>query len=271
MNKSIVLVALSSLLISAPSWAHRAWIKPDTTVVSKENSWVAFDAAISNDIFGFDHHAMSLGLLVATAPNGEHIPLQNKYTGKYRSVFDLQLNQKGTYKVASEADTLRASWTDSDGKKHYWPGRGQTVTPADFEQQVPKSADNLVVSNVYRRIETFVTAGAPSREVLQPSGHGIELIPHTHPNDLYAGETAEFSVHLNGQAVAGANIEVIPAGMRYREQQNEIKTTTSEDGLFSINWPHAGQYFMEINYSDNQGEAPASQRRASYSAVFEVL
>lgn len=271
MNKSIVFVALSSLLISAPSWAHRAWIKPDTTVVSKEDSWVAFDAAISNDIFGFDHHAMRLDMLSAYAPNGEQIPLQNTHTGKYRSVFDLQLNQQGTYKVAFASESLRASWVNSEGEKQYWPGRGQVASLSDFSEQVPKDADDLMVSHVYRRMETFVTAGAPSREVLQPSGQGVELITHTHPNDLYAGETAELSVHLNGEPIEGATIEVIPAGMRYRDQQNEIKTTTSSDGSFSINWPHAGQYFMEINYSDDQGVAPASQRRAGYSAVFEVL
>ena len=34
-------VALS--LIATPAMAHRAWIKPSTTVVSGENEWITFD------------------------------------------------------------------------------------------------------------------------------------------------------------------------------------------------------------------------------------
>src|SRR5690554_1403322 len=49
MKKLTLLLAASSLLISAPSWAHRAWIKPDATVLSQSNSWVAFDAAIRSE------------------------------------------------------------------------------------------------------------------------------------------------------------------------------------------------------------------------------
>jgi len=271
MKKSVVLLTTTSMLLSAPTWAHRTWIKPDTTVVSKEDSWVAFDAAISNEIFGFDHHAMRLDRVKAIAPNGEQIPLQHTHTGKYRSVFDLQLSQQGTYKVAFNSESLRASWTNPEGEKKYWPGRGEIGSLSEFEKQVPKDAANLIVSNVYNRVETFVTAGAPTNTVLEETGKGVELVPITHPNDLYAGEQAQFKIHLNGQPAIGAEVEVIPAGMRYRDQQNEITTRSDSEGVISITWPHAGQYFMEVRYSDMQGEYPAEKRQAGYSAVFEVL
>ncbi len=42
----------------------------------------------------------------------------------------------------------------------------------------PNSAENLEVRQFSRRVETFVTAGAPTREVLKPSGKGLELFGH---------------------------------------------------------------------------------------------
>ena len=53
-----------------------------------------------------------------------------------------------------------------------------------------------------RRVETFVTNGAPSE--LKASGRGLELTPVTHPNDLYAGEAITFKLTDNGKPAAKA-------------------------------------------------------------------
>lgn len=271
MKNVTLLIAATSLLMSTPSWAHRAWIKPDATVLSQSNSWVAFDAAISNDIFGFDHHAMSLSSVSATAPDGKTIELHNTFTGKYRSGFDLHLTQDGTYKIYTASQSLQARWENDKGENQFWPGRGVIGTAEAFEREVPKQAKNLIITQSSRRIETFVTAGEPTETVLIPTGKGFELVAETHPNDLYHGETAHFKFLIDGEPAAGAEIEIIPAGARYRDQQNEIEVKTAADGSFSVTWPTAGQYFMEASYSDQKAPAPAQVRRGGYSAVFEVL
>lgn len=271
MRNVTLLIAATSLLMSTPSWAHRAWIKPDATVLSQSNSWVAFDAAISNDIFGFDHHAMSLSSVSATAPDGKKIELHNTFTGKYRSGFDLHLTQDGTYKIYTANQSLQARWENDKGENQFWPGRGVIGTAEAFEREVPKHAKDLIITQSSRRIETFVTAGEPTETVLVPTGKGFELVAETHPNDLYHGETAHFKFLIDGEPAAGAEIEIIPAGARYRDQQNEMEVKTAADGSFSVTWPTAGQYFMEASYSDNNAIAPAQQRRGAYSAVFEVL
>lgn len=271
MKKITLIIAATSLLMSASSLAHRAWIKPDATVHSQSNSWVAFDAAISNDIFGFDHNAMRLNSVLALGPDGKEIELQNTFSGKYRSVFDLHLTKEGTYKIFSASQTLQARWVDEKGENKFWPGRGVVATAETFEREVPKDAKNLTITQHSRRIETFVTAGAPTKTVLNRTNKGFELQAETHPNDLYHGETAQFKLFIDGKPAAGASIEIIPAGMRYRQQQNEMIITADANGNFSVTWPIAGQYFMEASYSDNNATAPAQVRRGSYSAVFEVL
>ncbi len=272
MKKSFTALALVASLgsLALPAQAHRAWVLPAATVLSSDDAWVTFDAAISNDIFHPDHHAMNLGGLKVTGPEGKSVKIQNAHSGKYRSTFDLNLASPGTYKVYSYNGGLSASWTE-DGKRKRWPGRGQEVKPGDFEKQVPQDADDLKVYQRSRRMETFVTAGKPSTDNLQATQQGLELIPETHPNDLYAGEIAKFRFLIDGEPAEGVEISVIPGGMRYRDSQEEMTLKTDNKGKVEIKWPRAGMYFLEAGYKDKNGKAPATERRGSYIATFEVL
>lgn len=276
MNKILVATALTAICVGAAcvstaAQAHRAWIKPDATVLSEANAWVTFDAGISNEIFARDYVPFRLNNVVAIAPSGEPIPLENPFTGKTRSVFDVQLKQSGTYKIVSAQANLQARWLDEKGERKFWPGRGVVPNPGDFERAVPKQARELVITDYSRRVETFVTNGAPTDRVFEPQNKGIELLPITHPNDLYAGESARFTLLIDGEPAAQAEVVVIPEGMRYRNQQQALKTQTDKHGVFTVTWPDAGQYFVEIDYQDDRAKAPATQRKGSYSAVFEVL
>ena len=46
--------------------AHRQWMLPSATSLSGTESWVTVDAAISNDLFYFEHHPLQLDNLVVT-------------------------------------------------------------------------------------------------------------------------------------------------------------------------------------------------------------
>ncbi|WP_226664763.1 DUF4198 domain-containing protein [Microbulbifer aggregans] len=274
MKKNFTGVLIAALMaggVAMQAEAHRAWILPSSTVLSGENPYVTFDAAVSNTIFFPDHVAMGVDAVTATAPNGETVALENASKGKYRSTFDVQLKEEGTYKIGIVSSGLRAFWKDPDGKRKMWPGRGQQANDAEFETAVPKDAKDLRVTQSSRRIETFVTAGAPTNDVLKPKGVGLELVPVTHPNDLYAGEAANFKLLIDGEPAQGAEVVLIPGGSRYRDSQDEIKAKADAKGLFNVTWPAAGQYFMEAEYEDEKAKAPATVRRGSYSATFEVL
>ncbi len=263
--------ALLAVLLIPAAHAHRAWIVPAATVLSGDDPWVTFDAAISNDIFHADHAAMRLESVKAIGPDGKEVPLQNAATGKYRSVFDLNLQQKGTYKVTSYGGGLRARWETEDGQRRGWPARGVQATAESFAKEVPKKAKNLEVSYGSRRMETFVTAGSPNTTVFKPTNEGLELVPVTHPNDLFSGETAEFKFLIDGKPAVGAKVEIIPAGMRYRNQQDNISLQADKKGSISVTWPQAGLYWMSVSYEDNKAEKPATKRSGSYVATFEVL
>jgi len=264
--------------------AHRAWMLPSATVLSGEDPWITVDAAVSNDLFYFEHFPMRIenvgdvseqpagqrarqaAKLQVTAPDGSEVKPQNGAIGRYRSTFDLHLTEKGTYKLAIANNGLFASYK-KDGEMQRWMGSAE-----DFAKQVPADAEELKVTQRSSRMEVFVTSGNPDDAVLQTTGAGLELAPITHPNDLFAGEAAEFKMLLDGKPAAGAKVHVIPGGNRYRDELGEIKTTSDAEGKISITWPEAGMYWLEAEISSAEGvSAPATERRASYSATLEVL
>lgn len=268
--KSLCVLALGASLV-LPAQAHRGWIVPSATVLSSDDAWVTFDAAISNTLFHPDHFPMRADGLTVTAPNGDTVEVENLHSGKYRTVFDLNLTQPGTYKIGTASGGLSARWENEQGERQMWPGRGQTANDAEFDQNVPQDAKNLQVSYSWRRMETFVTSGEPTDAVLKPSNQGLELVPVTHPNDLFAGEEAEFQLLIDGEPAVGAKVTVIAGNMRYRNSQNEMETEADSEGVFRITWPEAGMYWLSASYSDDKAKPPATLRTGSYVATFEVL
>lgn len=267
----MLLSAVAAAMVSTSAHAHRAWLEPSATVLSGEEAVITVDAAISNTLFHPDHVAMSVDGIEVTGPNGEPVDIMNAAKGRYRSVFDVELAQQGTYKIASASGGLRAFWRDEEGNRQMWPGRGQQADESEFADAVPADADDLRVSRGWRRIETFVTVGMPTEEALQPTNQGLELVPVTHPNDLYATETATFTLLIDGEPATGAEVEVVPGGMRYRNSQEAMTMTANAQGEIEITWPQAGMYFLEASYRDDKAAEPATVRTGSYSGTFEVL
>lgn len=266
MKRTLTLSLALAALLPLSAFAHKAWLQPSQTVIAGTNPWITVDAAVSNDLFYFNHVPLRLDNLVITAPDGSKAEPQNSATGKYRSVFDVELKQQGTYRIATVNSGLSGSW-EVDGKPKRWRG-----TAATFATEVPKDAKNLQVSQSVGRVETFVTNGSPNDTALKETGEGIELVPVTHPNDLFAGEKATFKLHIDGEPAAGLEIEITRGGTRYRNAQEEIKVKTDASGEFSVTWPEAGMYWLETGTEDTKTSLPqAKKRRLSYVATLEVL
>ncbi|MGH8026691.1 MAG: DUF4198 domain-containing protein, partial [Pseudoxanthomonas sp.] len=220
MKRTALALVLSLAVMPFTAMAHKAWLQPSETVLAGADPWVTVDAAVSNDLFYFNHVPLPLERLAITGPDGGKVDAQNGATGKYRSVFDVQLKQQGTYRIAMVNGGLSASW-DDNGKPKRWRG-----TVAAFANEVPKDAKNLKVMQSAGRVETFVTNGSPNDTALKPTGEGMELVPVTHPNDLFAGEQAKFKLQIDGKPASGLEIEIVRGGTRYRNAQNEIKVKT---------------------------------------------
>lgn len=257
-----------ALALSMPlaAQAHKMWLVPSATNVSGADPWVTVDAAVSNDLFYPDHMPVALDRVSITAPDGNAVQAEHGVTGQYRSVFDVHLTQPGTYKVAVVNAGLFANY-EINGEKKRWRGDATELTKA-----LPAGAKNVDVSESINRVETFVTNGKPSDAALKPIGKGLELVPVTRFTDLAAGEPATFQLLLDGKPAAGLKVVAIAGETRYRNAQEEQDVTTGKDGKFSLNWPHAGMYWINASTQDDKASTkPAKQRRLSYSATLEVL
>lgn len=268
--KSLISRASLAVLIAAcvavPASAHRSWMLPSATVLSGQDPWITVDAAVSNDLFYFEHNALRLDGLTVIMPDGSAGTAENQSTGKYRSTFDVHLTQPGTYKVAVASAGLFANW-EENGQRKRWRGTAETIA-----KEVPANADKLQVTENARRLEFFATAGKPTDSVLKPTGKGLELLPVTHPNDLVAGEPATFKLLLDGKPAANVSVAVIPGGIRYRNELGEMKLTTQADGAFTVTWPTPGPYWLSAQAEDTKTSVPqATKRSASYTATFEVM
>jgi hypothetical protein len=267
MSKSLPAFALAlALALPGVASAHKAFLVPSTTVLSDgDEAWITVDAAVSNDLFNFNHVPLRLDGLGVTAPDGSTLAPGNVAGGKYRSTFDLHLTQPGTYRIAVVNDGLMASYEDAAGKKQRVRGRAGAL-------DIPAGAKNVEVTETQNRIETFATLGKPDQAALKAAGVGLELMPVTHPNDLVDGEQASFRFLMDGKPAANLEVQVLAGGTRYRDRQDEIRATTDADGVFSLTFPAPGLYWLNASVS---GATPAARdakaRRARYTATVEVL
>ncbi len=298
MKRPLVLAAALLALLPASAFAHKQWLLPSSTVVAGQDVWVTLDAAVSNDLYYPDFVPVRLDNLVVTAPDGSQTQPQNASTLKSRSVFDLHLTQQGTYRIANVTSGLSARWgeraagrgagggegkppegkaAEAKGGEEQGQGRGgqnggflRNVSVEELATKIPKDARNVEVSENVARVETFVTNGTPT--AIRPTGKGLELVPVTHPNDLFAGEPARFKLTVDGQPQAGLEVHIVRGATRYRNAQDEIKATTDAEGVVTVTWPEAGMYWLQAGTQDGKTSVEqAKSRRLSYIATLEVL
>ncbi|MGB2129961.1 MAG: DUF4198 domain-containing protein [Marinobacterium sp.] len=244
--------------------AHRAWMLPSATVLSGENTWVAVDGAVSNSLFYFEHFPLNLERLEVLSPSGAEVKAQNQAEGRYRSMFDVELTEEGTYTLQMYRQGAFARYK-LDGEPKRWSG------PVDQVNEIPAQATDVRVSEIDSRMQVFVTKGAPSDATFKPTGQGIELVPVTHPNDLVTGEVVSFKFLLDGQPAQNLPLVLIRDGIRYRDQVGEIELTTDAAGAVEVTFDEPGMYWLEAELEQPSQNIEGAKRRLSYSATLEVL
>lgn len=272
----LVAGAIAALACSGTAQAHRQWMLPSSTVLSGTDSWVTVDAAVSNDLFYFEHFPMSTDDIAVIRPDGSAGQIENAAKGRYRSTFDVHLTQPGTWRIARDTTGVMGSYM-LNGKRERLP-RG--TTKATLAKAIPAGATDVQTTESLGRNEIFVTLGAPTTTVFKTTGAGLEMMPVTHPNDLVSGEAATFQFLLDGKPASGLKVTVIPGGIRYRDALGQMDLTTGADGKLSVTWPEPGMYWLNASVGgggeggpgEGQGaNAATPQRRASYTTTLEVL
>jgi len=272
------LLAGLALAVAAPAAAERNWILPVATIFSGAEGWASFDAGNSGDVFFADHRPLGLDQFKVWAPDGSPGKLQNGTTLRRRTVFDVQLDKPGTWRIGTQMTNVFGSFKVNGEEKRIGrggppPGAGggapqRPLTVAD----IPADATDVKLTQMSGRNDVFVTLGEPTRTVFAPTGKGLEFDPITHPDELILGEPARFRFLVDGQPAAGIAVTIVPGGTRYRNAENALELTTGKDGAVTVKWPGAGLYWLGAALTDTKPTEPrATERRMSYSATIEVL
>lgn len=249
---------------ASAAMAHNLWIKPSSTVLSKSD-WVTVDAAVSNDMFFFNHRPLMVDNIAITAPDGSAVAAQNMHKGALRSVFDIKPEQPGTYQLALASHNIMGGYKDAAGQPKRLRG-----TPQEIFAQIPADAQEVRVMESFNRIETFVTVGKPS--AIRPSGKGLELVPVTHPNDLVAGEEVVLAFQVDGQPAADVEVVLVRDGKRYRDSLEEQTFKTDSKGQIKLTFAQPGMYWLDADAKDGKtSDARIKERRLAYTATLEVL
>lgn len=281
-RKPLIALAAIAAIAAPAAVAHRMWLLPSSTTVSGTDNWITVDAAVSNDLFFFDHQPLRV-VPTVTQPDGTAGAVENHAVGKFRATFDVHLTQQGTYKIAVVNEGVIGRYT-LNGETKMLP-RG--TTPATLASAIPAGATDVVTSESLTRNEIFVTQGEPTSTVFKTTGKGLELVPVTHPNDLVAGEAATFQFLLDGKPAAGMFVTAIPGGNRYRDSLGQMDLKTDAQGKVSIQWPTPGMYWLNVTPNapreegaqgpGGPGQGPRAMpagpmpRRVSYTTTLEVL
>jgi len=270
----LALLSLAALLPSA-AHAHRTWLLPSATVVSGKEPQVSVDAAVSEDLFEYDTNSLALDGLSIVAPDGSKLSAENLGTTRRRSSFDVKLTQPGTYRIVNFNETASASYKIG-GETKRWRGSLDALA-----KEVPANAEELQVTRMQNRVETYVTndnkadakADPKTGKAFTPQGSGLELIPLTTPTDLSAGDSSSFRLLLDGKPAADVDVTILRGGNRYRYKLGEIALKTDAQGQFSVKWPEAGRYWIGASAGGRGPGGTVAQpaRRASLSATVEVL
>jgi len=277
--KSLLTASVLSLLTTT-AFSHERFMLPSHTLLSGDKGQsVTLSASISNAIFHPDRpyadnsganvgalkplfNALSHQLIL---PDGT-VKTDLKWQAFSRmSVADVTLNESGTYRVSLvQPDIYMTTFKKTDGK----PARLFGQSP-----QLPKGATDIVRRTTASRVETFITLNSPTPDAVNPTGVGLEIGGNSHPNDLFVGEGAHFTLLFNGKALKQpATVKVIKSGTRHRNDRNEQPLTVEKNGTFSFNPTQAGFYLLAASTQiDNPAQKNVDVKHYSLYLTLEVF
>lgn len=265
--KKIIATTLLSLVLSTSAHAHMRWLLPSHTVLS-EPAYVTFDSSISNNLF-FPERPFPVDGLMITKPDGTPGSAENLAKGKLRNSFDLNIDQEGTWRVGLQSSFFFIRYQDKNGERGGWRG-DRSGLEAALKEAREKAADDVTVMESHSRMETFVTLGQPTRKALVVSGEGIEMQSNTHPNDLYNGETTQFTFTIDGKPQQGVEVHITRGGTRYRNDTATLTLETDKKGRVSVPWSEPGRYLLEVS-AEGKSREKGVARRLGYLLTLEVL
>ena len=244
-------------LLSFPLQAHTPYLVP-TSFEPLHQGWVSLDAGFV-EVFFQSEVAFDKGDFKVLTPQGEWLSPGRYEQLTTRSLVEHQLQQEGTYRFSTglrKAAVFRM-----------YELNGQRKHTRDPKEVLPKGAKLLDHYQSVTRAETYLTLKAPSQQALKPHNQGLEIVPVSHPSDIYAGESFSVQLLLDGKPQADKELQIFTG---YNGSEQEIPSQsarTDKTGKAQFNLPDAGVYLM---YARQSAPAPQGAAAPNYGYVYTL-
>ncbi|MDE1147299.1 MAG: DUF4198 domain-containing protein [Azospirillaceae bacterium] len=258
------LAAGLALTVAAPVvvQAHTPYVLPNQFTVTKRDH-VTVESSFTEDFFTPDVVLRSDAFAVVT-PSGEERKAEVTYL-KDVALFEAALPEAGTYRLTTgERLGQKGKVVKIDGRWQVLGENGDKTPPAGAEVQEYQSVT---------RADAYVTKGAASTKVVAPTGHGLEFVPQSHPNQIDRQAGLAVQALFDGKPLAGQTLTLYRAGTAYDPagEKGVATVTTAADGRATLRPDQAGLYLVMGRY---RTEAPAGaetpMRSYTYALTFEV-
>jgi len=288
------ILAGAATLAAGMAMAHAPYLLPGSFAVTKDH--VTLQGAMTEDAYFIPEFAIRAGDYLMTDPSGKEAKIAGVTNFKDLVVVEAPLPGDGTYKIGTGdrvGRTLKMARIDGQWRvvrpANAPPRQQQAAAPAQGPMQgqapgqmqaqpraveasaVPAGAETTEVETVLKA-ETYVTRGAPSSGALAVSGKGFELMPVTHPNEIFLDTGFAFEMLADGKPIADLKLTVYRGGNSYDEKTVFAESKTDAQGKALLKFDRPGVYLVAARYPGRtpEGVKPAP-RNYVYSLTFEVM
>ena len=246
--------------------AHPMWLLPHEYNLSGEKpEWVTVDASASHTIFSPDK-ALGLDNLSIYTPEGGKQRLGSYFKGQRRSVFDLEIDQPGTWKLHLQRPAVYFTFfTNQRGAK-----KRIFADKQEAKSQLPKGAQDVVTKRFNVSTVSYITWQAPDGKVLELSGKGFEMAGPTHPSDVVAGEEVRFQFFVDGKPAAGVNVELTPHDTKNRNDRMAQQLTSNAEGMLVFTPEMAGPWYLAAKFEHDHTSERADTESSLLYLTFDA-
>jgi hypothetical protein len=241
------LLALAIVLGTSPSRADTSYLRPN--LFTTANAGIVTVQSSFTEDFANPNVAVQSDQWQVLRPDGRRDTFDTVQAFRQVTILETDLDEPGTYRL-------------STGERLGRVGRQVLVegvwTPWGPERDIPVGAQTRA-SQTATVADVYVTRGAPTLAALEANVGRIALRPLTHPNDVYLGQPFRLRVLLDGQPVAGQEVEIWREGGAYDEPAFNLRLTTAADGGIETTFDRPGVYLI---WTRRSADAPPGSATA---------
>lgn len=238
-------------MVSFSALAHTPYLKP-FSFEPVAGDRVTLDASFAEKFF-VPEAAFNSDTFVVITPSGESVAPESKVDLKTRTVLEHALPEEGTYRFSTGSRFGAVFRTyELDGERRSVRGD---------EEPIPEGANVILHFQSVTKAEAYVSKGAPSNTVLAAQNSGLEIVPVSHPNNLFAGDAFEFQVLFDGEPMANFELNAHHGRDQFSEDKG-ITLTTDAQGKAVLTAENQGVYLI---FARHRAPAPSDAAAPTYS------